>query len=154
MQATTHRRRWRNWLLQPLIQVRLGLYSVLTSGFFCLIAFFVLQNNLMHFQKILESLGEDGQGAMLFFSEYVFWTRITLGGLLLSYFCATFVLAVVFTHRLVGPSVAFCQHISRLEEGDYSQRVVLREKDGLKDVAYRLNALTDILDKNSKGQVP
>jgi len=53
----------------------------------------------------------------------------------------------IYTHRIIGPTVALKRHIRALKDGLYSHRVHLRKHDELKDMAADLNELAEILEQ-------
>jgi signal transduction histidine kinase len=65
----------------------------------------------------------------------------------LVYFVLNVIVSVVYTHRLVGPTVAFRRHIRALCDGLYNSRITLRKNDAFSEVAEDLNRLAEVLDK-------
>ncbi|RLD18443.1 MAG: hypothetical protein DRI36_01385 [Caldiserica bacterium] len=53
----------------------------------------------------------------------------------------TLILAILFSHRVVGPVNRFTALVDRIKEGDYSIRIHLREHDEFKKLADSLNEL-------------
>jgi signal transduction histidine kinase len=70
-----------------------------------------------------------------------------LAVILLSYLALIVTISIVFTHRLIGPTIAFRRHIRALTEGKYQSRVVLRKGDAFIEVADDLNKLAETLEK-------
>jgi methyl-accepting chemotaxis protein len=57
----------------------------------------------------------------------------------------SFLLWVVFSHRVFGPAVPIRRHIKKLIEGNYADSIKLRKYDEFKEVAEDLNQLTEAL---------
>jgi methyl-accepting chemotaxis protein len=146
------RRKARNFLLKPGIQLRLPLYVLLLSFTFVLLA--VLFGNLYFEQTYVTLLQTTTQ------SEYVqrLLARQTqefreLALLLLSgYVLLMVVVTVIYTHRLIGPVIPMLRHVKALREGRYTHRVSLRKHDAFTELADELNELAETLQNSSRRQ--
>jgi len=146
------RRKARNFLLKPGIQLRLTLYVLLLSFTFMLLA--VLFGNLYFEQTYVTLLQSTTQ------SEYV--QRILarqsqefreLALLLLSgYVLLMILVTVIYTHRLIGPVIPMRRHVQALREGRYANRVSLRRHDVFTELADELNKLAETLQDSSHRQ--
>ena len=144
------RRKARNFLLKPGIQLRLPLYILLLSFTFALLA--VLFGNLYFEQTYVTLLQSTTQ------SEYVqrVLARQTqefrlLAMLLLSgYVLLMIVVTVVYTHRLIGPVIPMLRHVKALQEGRYSHRINLRRHDAFMELAEELNRLAETLQDSRR----
>jgi hypothetical protein len=76
--------------------------------------------------------------------------KIQIAGLLLLYIAINMLLAIVFTHKLIGPTVAFRRHIRMIAENKLQYRTILRKGDAFQEVAEDLNKLSDKLERQSK----
>ncbi len=78
-------------------------------------------------------------------------TFLILSGLIgVAYALAVLCFAIAYTHRLVGPSVAFRRHLYALRHGDYGERVSLRRGgSAFRDVARGLNLLAEQLQRGT-----
>ena len=73
-----------------------------------------------------------------------------LSALLLVVYAALVVaVTIIFTHRLIGPTLPIRRHIRALQDGLYSHRVKLRTHDGLQELADDLNDLAEALEKRN-----
>jgi len=143
------RRKARNFLLKPGIQLRLPLYVLLLSFTFVLLA--MLFGNLYFEQTYITLLQTTNQ------SEYVqrVLARQTqefrlLAMLLLSgYVLLVIVVTVVYTHRLIGPAIPMLRHVRALQEGRYTHRLNLRRHDTFIELAEELNRLAETLQDSS-----
>jgi signal transduction histidine kinase len=70
--------------------------------------------------------------------------------LLIFYVLTNMGVTIIFTHKLVGPTVAFRRHIRMLTEGRYDYRTTLRKGDAFQEVADDLNHLSAHLSGKSK----
>lgn len=58
-----------------------------------------------------------------------------------------FILAIVLTHRLVGPLERLERDLEKISVGNYSVRLKLRKKDDLKPLADTINKIIDKLER-------
>ena len=59
-------------------------------------------------------------------------------------------LGIIFSHRIAGPINRMTRFLESLKDGDYSQRITLRKKDELKDLAEAMNKLAEKLEREKK----
>ena len=144
------RRKARNFLLKPGIQLRLPLYVLLLSFTFLLLG--VLFGNLYFEQTYITLLQTTTQ------SEYVqqvlarqtqdFKELVLL--LLTGYVLLVIVVTVIYTHRLIGPAIPLLRHVKALQAGRYTHRVSLRKYDAFTELADELNELAESLHKSKQ----
>ena len=150
MSGRQHKRKLSNYLLQPLIQVKLGLYSIILSlafGFAMLWLFYINFYRLYDMILELTDLKEEiGLLLTTHIQDSIGWLVIGTG----LYFVLVTLTSVFYTHRLVGPTYAFRRHIQELAKGNYSSRVNLRKRDAFAEVADDLNQLADTLQARSQ----
>ena len=137
------KRSWRNYLIEPEIQLRRAYYFV---AFFCFMiggAFFWIYFQLVFAVEFLSS--EYGLVAVRTTDllHSLSWYTIV------AYVVTGLIFAVVFgiysSHRVIGPSVAIRRHVERLKNGDYNGVLKIRKGDELVTVERVLNELTDAL---------
>jgi len=58
-----------------------------------------------------------------------------------------FILGIRQSHRIVGPMERIKKVLEAIGQGDFSQRVVLRQGDALQDVARLINKMTENLEQ-------
>ncbi len=145
------KRRIRNMLLQPALQGKLGLYCMLLSGIFAASIYTILVRS---FGDISESVAELAGIEADQVREVIgihwgltqFWIYISS-----AFYIALILLIVIwFTHRMVGPTIAFRRHLVRLQKGDFSVKTHLRKGDAFKEVAEALNKLSDVMQRAYK----
>ncbi len=144
---SSHKRKLSNFMLQPLLQIRLGLYSILLSFAFCLALVAIFYINFYKFYDLVLELtdlrAEVNDILKSYIEGLIIWLAVGTG----VYFFITVGVSVFFTHRLVGPTYAFRRHIQELKNGNYGSRVVLRKGDAFQEVAEDLNDLAVTLDQ-------
>lgn len=146
------RRKARNFLLKPGIQLRLPLYVLLATFAFVTLA--VLFGNLFFEQTYITLLQTTTQ------SEYVqrvldrqtqeFRQLVLL--LLSAYVLLIIAISVIYTHRLLGPSIPMLRHVKALQAGRYTHRVSLRKHDAFTELADELNKLAETLHHSRHGE--
>ncbi|MGB5438340.1 MAG: HAMP domain-containing protein [Gammaproteobacteria bacterium] len=142
------RRKARNLLLKPTLQIKLPLYILILSftfgGLAMLLGYFYFE------QLYMMMLENSTQGSYL--QETIIGQ---LGNfmessvmLLFGYALLVAGVTIVYTHRLIGPTVTISRHIQALKNGRYSSRISLRKNDELKELAAELNELAEILEEH------
>ena len=141
------RRKARNLLLRPVLQIKLPLYIILLSvtfgGLAMLLGYFYFEQLYMMMlenttqgsylqETISEQLGNFMESSVMLLIGYVF---LVAG------------ITIIYTHRMIGPTVTINRHIRALQEGRYASRVTLRKNDEHKDLAAELNELAEILEQ-------
>ncbi len=139
------KRRLSNFLLQPLIQTRIGAYCMLLSFLFAgMIAaiIYVHLGKLFGFIIEMTDAPEEVQTIILsYLSSIQTWVYLTLG----AYIVFVLAISIWYTHRLVGPMVAFKRHFEALQNGNFSHRTNLRKNDAFHEAANELNKATEML---------
>lgn len=62
-------------------------------------------------------------------------------------FGTIFWFALVISHRFAGPIERLENDLDQILEGDYNHKIYMRQKDDLKGVAHRINALVSRIKK-------
>jgi methyl-accepting chemotaxis protein len=139
------KRRLSNFLLQPIIQTRIGAYCIGLSFLFAAVIagiVYVHLGKLFGFIIEMTDAPEEVQTIIMsYLSSIQTWVYLTLAAYIL------FVLAISiwYTHRLVGPMVAFKRHFEALQQGNFNHRTNLRKNDAFHEAANELNKATEIL---------
>jgi hypothetical protein len=136
--------------LDPLLQFRLGFYSILTSLAFSGAILAVLYAKFAKFAEIVMALTDVEDEIKVLFSSYLNDTWLWLIGLSVFFFLLNLFISVFFTHKLIGPTVAFMRTLRDLREERYQSRVFLRKGDAFSYVANELNALAAKLEAEKK----
>ena len=143
-------RKARNFLLKPGLQLKLVFYFLLLSLGFVFTT--VLFAKLYFEQTYITLVGNTTQSEYI---QAVVTQQIhdfkSMSMLLLAVYVAmVVVVATVYTHRLIGPTLPIMRHIKTLKEGFYSHRVKLREYDCFQEVADELNELAETLEQRQQ----
>ncbi len=140
------KRRLSNLLIQPLLQTQIGLYCIGLSFLFVALVSVILYQNLGNLFDVFFTLS-DGQVTLhtvtaAYLDNIKAWVYLCLA----IYVVSTIGISILYTHRLVGPTVAFRRHLDAIESGDYSYRTILRKNDAFQEVATRLNEVSEMLE--------
>ena len=130
-----------------MMQSKLGLYCVLTSVLFTASILTYGYTSLFGLYEIIVELTDVSNDLSAVIEAKIsgFLTFCALLGLL--YVVTTVLVSIYYTHRFVGPTVAFKRHIVALRKGEYGSRVVLRKTDAFADMAEELNMLAADLER-------
>lgn len=145
--TATERRKARNLLLEPRLQLKLPIQLLLLTAFFAVLVSVVLYygfESLYEFVTMQGVMGEQLADAIRHQSHAI---AIVFVSLFVGYVLLTIGLAVLYLHKLVGPTVAFRRHIEALKNGDFSARIKLRKNDAFPELATDLNELAEILER-------
>lgn len=145
------KRRMRNFLLQPLLQVKLGLYAILLSVVFAVALSAILYHNFAGLVNSIVLLTDAEDEVRELFMDYWKGTQLWVYLCFFIYLAGTVLLSVLYMHKLVGPTIAFRRHIRSLADGRYNARTYLRKGDAFLEVADELNRLSEVMEK-TKGQ--
>lgn len=141
------RRKARNLLLRPTLQMKLPLYTLILSFTFGLVALLLFY---IYFEQLYVMMLENTtQGSYLRAAVSLQTSNFIEAAsmLLIGYILLIVVVTTIYTHRIIGPTIALKRHIRALKDGLYSHRVHLRKHDELKDMAADLNELAEILEQ-------
>jgi HAMP domain-containing protein len=137
--GNNERRKVKNLLLSPVLQLKLPLYMLLLSFTFLLLALLLGHTYFDQLYVMMVENTEQGQ-----------YLRDAIGrqtGNVIMMMAVT----TLYTHRLVGPTIPITRHIRALKEGRYSHRVSLRQQDEFRELAVELNELAEILEHRNEG---
>lgn len=139
-----------NFLLKPGLQLKLAFYILLLSLGFVFIT--VLFGKLYFEQTYITLVDNTTQSEYI---QAIVTQQIhdfkSLSLLLLAVYTVMIVLvATVYTHRMIGPTLPIMRHVKALKDGFYSHRVKLREYDCFQELADELNELAEILEEQRK----
>ena len=143
-------RKARNFLIKPRLQLKLAFYFLFLSLGFVFVT--VLFGKLYFEQTYITLVGHTTQSEYI---QAVVTQQIhdfkSLSLMLLAvYVVMVIVLATVYTHRMIGPTMPILRHIKALKDGFYSHRVKLREYDCFQDMADELNELAESLEQRQQ----
>lgn len=147
--AAQNMRNTRNYLLKPMVQVRLGLYSIILGVLFAAGTLGVLYAALDRTLTLLLGLISEKDEATRIITKEFEQASVYLIVLCVVFVVSTVTVSILYTHRLVGPTYAFRRHLQALREGRYEVRTVLRKNDAFTEVAEDLNLLAEDLQRKA-----
>ena len=141
------KRKLKNLLLSPQLQTTLGIYSIILSFIFAGSVIGIIYYNFSDLIRSILVLTDAPDEVRDIMRSY--WMESQL---YVYFACGMYVLLMVtltvwYTHRLIGPSIAFKRHILSLAEGKYKSRTSLRKGDAFEEVAQALNLLSKTLEE-------
>lgn len=143
------KRKAKNLLLKPGLQTALGLYSILLAiGFGVAIVVIIYVKFADLFESILlltEAHDEVREIVSEYWKDLQYYIYATFG----IYLLGSISLTIWYTHKLIGPTIAFKRHIRALANKDYRTRTHLRKKDAFQDIASALNDLSSTLEQQN-----
>lgn len=142
-----NRRRIQNFLIEPGIQIRYGMYISLFGVLLVLLLALTFYSTLQEDIMFLVQLTDVPQQAYLLINDRLMETFYFGIALILVFGAICFMVGIYITHRFVGPIVAFRRHVQMLKQEDFNYKTHLRPKDDFRDLAEELNSLSDFLKK-------
>lgn len=135
-----HRRKIKNISLNPAFQLQYGLYLTTASvvGSMVLVGAFVIR---VLTQMTIWMDGPEERGLVALQAVRSSATALFVGLLIL--FIISIVITFVYSHRILGPIMKFEKHIDQMLEGNFSNKIVLRDKDHFHGLASKLNLLNE-----------
>ena len=139
-----NRRSIRNYLLEPKLQLKLALYICINTLFVIGAASIFVY---LMYQPLFNSLinATDALAPQIF---DLLWdnTKATFG--IIGMFTALHMLIITmlviwYSHRFVGPMVAFRRQVNAIRNGNYDSRIKLRKHDAFTNFADDLNSLAE-----------
>ena len=146
-------RELKNWLISPVVQLRIVSHIILVMVFFTLASLvfsYIAWNQVL--ALVIEMTDIPSQ-VRIYLEKHFFTFYLGLVGLLVLQFSIVALLLIVHTHRFVGASFAIRRFIrEKLKLGDLSGKVSLRKNDYLSEIAQELNELTEVLSSENKAK--
>ena len=143
-----NRRSIRNYLLEPKLQLRLAFYiGVNTLLVVVAASVFVVFMYQPLFESLINATNESAPEIFQLLEENTTSTFSIILAFTLTHILVMTMLVIWYSHRFVGPIVAFRRHTKSLIEGKNSSRVNLRKGDAFTALADDLNQLAESLEK-------
>ena len=142
-----HKRKMINFLLQPFVQLRTGLITVLIAVIGFIIVGLYVYGRMADFSQVVATLTESDAAISELMRDYLRSTGAVALGIVAVALTINLLFSIYFTHKMVGPTVAFRRHLKQLQSGEYDKRCKLRKGDAFIEVQDELNALADELEK-------
>lgn len=133
----------KSMLVEPYLQVKLGLMFILVNLLFSILIFGVMSWFVWDIFGALSTYFHlTGQDAGLALDKLQ-GPMVIIGLLVITFFGTTLRVAVSYTHKIYGPLVSINRFLDEVIEGKKPSRLMLREGDQLQDLASKLNLLAD-----------
>lgn len=150
VQTRQQKRSLKNYFLFLDIQMPLIISILTLTVVFTLSAIFCIYINLDNSFDHLIALG--------FVSEPVAASIVQQWNIIFSWIFMLFVVyglgiiscILIFSHRMLGPNIAFIRHLQQILQENYAVRTKLRKKDAYKNIADLLNKVSESLETKIK----
>ncbi|MDD9950952.1 MAG: hypothetical protein OXT67_05240 [Zetaproteobacteria bacterium] len=139
------KRRWKNFLLLPRIQIKLAVYMILLAAIFFVGGSWIVYSRLEQAFTLILDLTELEDEVTQMLAVEIQKLGIVLAALVAAYVGTNLCLSVFFTHRMIGPIQAFRRHVNQLTMGNYNAKTALRKHDAFEELAEDLNRLSHAL---------
>lgn len=139
------KRKFRNFLLQPLLQTKMGVYVIALTIIFAIAVAAVYYMQFAKFADFvikLTDLEDEVQGML---NQSISDIQGYVYGLIVLYVFGIVVISIKTTHTMVGPTVAFKKHLEAIRNGNYLHRTILRKGDAFAEIGDELNQLSEQL---------
>ncbi len=146
------KRRTKNYMLQPLLQMKIGIYLIVLSILFAAGLAALLYFNFASLVNTIVLMTDAEEEVREIFINYWKDARIWVFLIFAGYIVGTITISVFFTHKLVGPTIAFRRHIRMVADGKYNARTYLRKGDAFVEVAEELNRLSEVMERKASGR--
>lgn len=150
---STKKRKLSNFLLQPLLQTKIGLYSIILSFVFAVLIAIICYVNLGELFVFIIDMTEAPKEVHAIINSYLASMQAWIYLSLIGYVILTIALSIWYTHRLVGPTIAFRRHLEAIDNGEFDHRTILRKNDAFSEVAEKLNEVSANMEKRGKGEL-
>ena len=133
----------KSMLVEPYIQVRLGLVFVVVNLLFSVMIFTVMGWYVYDVWTALTTyFNLSGQESSLALQKLQVPLAI-ITFLVVGFVGTTFYVAVHYTHKIYGPMVSINRFLDELLEGKRPKTLTLRDGDQLQDLVMKLNQLAE-----------
>ena len=148
--ANRPKRNLKTILIEPFKQIKLGLYVMLvTLGFIVVAGYFYLQAFQEQYAHVMEIFGvvEEATKEQVVVNDIFLRNRIKLAVVFVVYVGLMFWVIFRSTHKYYGPLVSIERFVKQMKAGNYSQRVSIRKGDELGRLVESLNEMATCLQK-------
>jgi len=140
-------------LVEPYVQVRLGLMIVMLNLVFAVLMACVFGYYIWDVFKAMETYFQLNQAESLVTWSKFAWP-LAAGGLLVTVFIGlTFYITIKYTHKIYGPLISVHRFLDVILEGGKPEPLKLRNNDELGGLVEKLNQVYEKLSVISQGKV-
>ncbi|MCX6119650.1 MAG: hypothetical protein NT027_19095 [Proteobacteria bacterium] len=133
----------RSMLVEPYLQVKLGLMFILVNLVFSVLILLTMGWYVFDIFGTMTSyfqLAGIDAGAVLGKLQFPLAVVVIL---VLGFVATTLLFAVSYTHKIYGPLISINRYLDEIIEGKKPGKLVLREGDQLQDLAAKLNTIAE-----------
>jgi hypothetical protein len=144
------KRNLRSTLVEPFKQIKLGLYVMVISLTFLVLAGYLFVSAFtQQYQHVMEIFNVvDPQTKWELVTNDIFYANaIKLSVLFVCFIVVLFTVVFKMTHRFYGPLVSIERFCDQMIQGQYDRRCEIRRGDELVGLADKLNTLATTLGK-------
>ena len=146
--ASSRRRGFRSWFVEPYLQVKLGLLFLLLNFVFAGLALGVFGYYVWDIYQAMSTYFQlTGDQATEILQKLAVPLQVGLA-LVLIFIGTSLLIAVRYTHRIYGPLVSIHRFLDELQQGGPVTPLILRESDQLQGLADKLNRLAVDTDRS------
>lgn len=135
--------------INPKSQLTLSFSIAAGFGLIAIALYVLLGNYQSYMDQLLQTNQIDTQTTILVTSQLYYNIRVVIfmamAGAIIG-----FLLGLVYTHRIFGPVVQIRQQVTKMRNGNYEERIYLRNNDEFKLLATEVNALAEKLAGTKK----
>jgi len=140
-------------LVEPYVQIRLGLMIVMLNLVFAVLIACVFGYYIWDVFKAMETYFQLNQAESLVTWSKFAWP-LAAGGLLVTVFIGlTFYITIKYTHKIYGPLISVHRFLDVILEGGKPEPLKLRNNDELGGLVEKLNQVYEKLSVISQGKV-
>ncbi len=133
----------KSMLVEPYLQVKLGLMFILVNMIFSVLILFTTGWYVFDIFGTMTSYFQlTGQDAGSMMGKLQVPLAV-VALLVLGFVATTLLFAVSYTHKIYGPLVSINRYLDEIIEGKKPAKLVLREGDQLQDLATKLNIIAE-----------
>lgn len=144
-----HDRKIVHYLLQPFIQLKIGLVqSVLSLAFVCGLGWYSWFK-LHQITEVIATLTQADAEVSEMIANYLSSVAVVAAIAAVVFILVTLTVTVLMTHKMIGPTIAFRRLIKDLLQEKFGAKISLRKGDAFQEVADDLNNLSQYLTKYS-----
>lgn len=143
-----YQRSIRNFLIEPMAQVRMGLrVIVIAMAFLVAMTLVITSGFFTQYTMLIDTNFQPGAGSSAgdLVMEVFFRHTIALSVIFVTFIIVLIGAVIYYTHRIYGAMVALRRFIDDLSAGNYDKRCQLRATDELQSLAESLNGLAQTL---------
>tara|TARA_Y100000991_G_C21830782_1_gene288033 strand:+ start:190 stop:657 length:468 start_codon:yes stop_codon:yes gene_type:complete len=136
--------------LKLFYQLRLNIYILFSVIAFSLLFYFFAYESLSEFSGIILSITKTSPAADRMMFDYLDGLHLWIVACLLSFFFLIFFICVRYTVNLIKQIKIFQLHFQKLIQGQYNEKIEIKEEGPLSTLAKEVNDLTEKLEKNEQ----